>query len=105
MYIIPANTKKSMLILGFFTPLDLIIFVSGVGFTLALLILLKTSELGFMLLELSPAMVALLLVTPVPYYHNMLQLIRNFISYFFLRRKKYLWKGWCWHDSDTIKSN
>ncbi len=104
MYIIPANTKKSMLILGFFTVLDLIIFVSGVGLTLLLLITIKVSRLGFMILQLLPALVALLLVTPVPYYHNIMQLLRNFFN-FFGKRRRYLWKGWCWHDDDAVKSN
>ena len=103
MYIIPANTKKSMLILGFFTVLDLIVFISGVGATLLLLMVLKTSALGGMILELTPALIALLLVTPVPYYHNMMQLIRNFFN-FFGKRRRYIWKGWCWHDDDTVKS-
>ena len=103
MYIIPANTKKSMLILGFFTVLDLIVFISGVGATLILLMVLKTSALGGMILELTPALIALLLVTPVPYYHNMMQLIRNFFN-FFSKRRRYIWKGWCWHDDNTVKS-
>jgi len=103
-YIIPANTKKSMLILGFFTVLDLIIFVSGVGLTLVLLITIKVSQLGFMIIQLMPALVALLLVTPVPYYHNIMQLLRNFFN-FFGKRRRYLWKGWCWHDDDAVKSS
>ncbi len=101
MYIIPANTKKSMLILGFFTVLDLIIFVSGVGITLVFLVTIKSAQLGFMILQLLPALVALLLVTPVPYYHNILQLIRNFFN-FFGRRRRYIWRGWCWRDNDTV---
>lgn len=104
MYIIPANTKKSMLILGFFTVLDLIIFVSGVGLTLVLLITIKVSQLGLMIIQLMPALIALLLVTPVPYYHNILQLLRNFFN-FFGKRRRYLWKGWCWHDDDAVKSS
>lgn len=102
MYIIPANTKKSMLILGFFTVLDLIVFITGVGLTLLLLLVLKTSALGAMILELMPALIALLLVTPVPYYHNMMQLMRNFFN-FFGSRRRFIWKGWCWHDDDTVK--
>jgi len=37
-YLIPANSKKSQLILGFFTPIDLTIFLIGVGITIILLI-------------------------------------------------------------------
>lgn len=40
-YLIPANSKKSQLILGFFTPIDLILFGSGVGITLILLLTTK----------------------------------------------------------------
>ena len=40
-YLIPANSKKSMLILGFFNPTDLIIFGSGCLVTFILLIILS----------------------------------------------------------------
>ncbi len=101
MYIIPANSKKSMLILGFFTPLDLIIFLIGLALTIILLIAVKTNEFTTMILILLPAMTCTALVMPVPYYHNILQLIRNFFG-FFSRRRKFIWKGWCWHDNATI---
>lgn len=100
MYIIPANSKKSMLILGFFTRLDFIIFASGVSLTLILLITIKATEVGTMILLLMPALIAAFCVAPVPYYHNMLQLIRNFIG-FFTNRRNYVWKGWCWYDGDA----
>lgn len=100
MYIIPANSKKSMLILGFFTSLDLIIFGSGVGLTLILLITIKATQLGVMIMILLPALTSAFLVAPVPYYHNMLQLIRNFIG-FFTNRRNYIWKGWCWYDGES----
>ena len=76
-YLIPANSKKSQLILGFFTPLDLILFSSGVGLTILLLMIIKTASMIEMLLILLPALVTGLLVTPVPYYHNVLQFIIN----------------------------
>ncbi len=100
MYIIPANSKKSMLILGFFTSLDLIIFGSGVGLTLIFLVAIKTTQLGVMILILLPALISAFLVAPVPHYHNMLQLIRNFIG-FFTNRRNYIWKGWCWYDEES----
>jgi hypothetical protein len=44
-YLIPANSKKGLLIMGMFNPVDLIIFGAGVGTTLLLLILLNPSTL------------------------------------------------------------
>ncbi len=99
-YLIPANSKKSQLILGFFTPLDLILFSSGVGLTILLLMIIKTASMIEMLLILLPALVTGLLVTPVPYYHNVLQFIINVLEFIFNPRR-YYWRGWCVrYDSD-----
>ena len=99
-YLIPANSKKSQLILGFFTPLDLILFSSGVGLTILLLMIIKTASMVEMLLILLPALVTGLLVTPVPYYHNVLQFIINVLEFIFNPRR-YYWRGWCVrYDSD-----
>ncbi len=94
-YLIPANSKKSMMILGFFTPVDLIIFGLGCSITLILLFILNDKvEIGSLLLILSPALVSAFLVMPVPNYHNVLQLLTNIIMFLFSRKRLY-WKGWC----------
>ena len=93
-YLIPANSKKSQLILGFFTPIDLIVFIVGVSFSVLLLLLIKSDNMAVMLLLASPALVATFLVAPVPNYHNVMTLIGN-IYRFFTGRKKYYWRGWC----------
>ena len=93
-YLIPANSKKSMMILGFFTPVDLGIFIFGVGISFLLLMLIKVSTIGLTLLLASPALVAAFLVAPVPNYHNIRTLLGN-IYRFYTGRKKYYWKGWC----------
>lgn len=94
-FLIPANSKKSMLILGFFTPLDLGIFASGCTITLLLLFVFNSQvELLTLLIFLAPALVAAFLVMPVPYYHNILQLITNIVNFVFGRRRFY-WRGWC----------
>ena len=41
-YLIPANTKRSMLIFGLFKPIDLIIFLVGVVATIFLVAALGT---------------------------------------------------------------
>lgn len=94
-YLIPANSKKSMLILGFFTFVDLIIFGIGCVLTLGLLFIFNNkTNIGGLLLMLSPALISAFLVLPVPNYHNILQLLTNIIM-FILGRKRLYWKGWC----------
>ena len=99
-YLIPANSKKSMLILGFFTPIDLIIFAIGCSVTLAFLFIFNdTLSMSALLIVLSPALIASFLVMPVPNYHNVLQLLTNIIMYF-VGRKRYYWRGWCIRDGE-----
>ena len=93
-YLIPANSKKSMLILGFFTPVDLAVFLMGLVFSIGLLIAVQTSTIKILLLVITPALISAFLVLPVPYYHNILQFLTN-IYYFFTKNRKYYWKGWC----------
>ena len=96
-FMIPANTKKSQLILGFFTPTDLIIFLTGVSLTVILLIIMQNASFLELVLILMPALVTGFLVMPVPNYHNVLQLITNIIN-FYKGRRCYYWKGWCIKD-------
>lgn len=96
-YLIPANSKKSMLILGYFNLIDLVIFGIGCLVTLVCIIMVKTNNLGIVLLILSPALVTGLLVMPVPNYHNVLTLIKN-VYVFFTTRRRFYWKGWCVKD-------
>ena len=95
-YLIPANSKKSQLILGFFTGVDLILFGSGVGLTLILLLTIQSANMGVMLLILAPALITGFLVMPIPNYHNVLQFIVNLYTYF-TERRRYYWKGWCYN--------
>ncbi len=93
-YLIPANSKKSQLILGFFTGFDLTLLIIGLGITVLLLLLIDSNDVGVMLLLASPALFAIFLVLPVPHYHNVLTLLGN-IYRFYTGRKKYYWRGWC----------
>ena len=93
-YLIPANSKKSMLILGYFTPVDLVVFIMGVAFTMILLFIVQTSTIKLLLLVILPALISALLVLPVPHYHNVMQLLTNFYDYY-TKNRKYCWKGWC----------
>ena len=80
-YLIPANSKKSQLILGFFTGLDLGLFLTGCGLSLLLLMLIRDATALEMIIILLPALITGLLVMPVPHYHNVLQFILNVVNY------------------------
>lgn len=99
-FLIPANSKKSLLIFGLFKPFDLILFGSGVGVTTLLLLTLPVDQITFAILALTPALICGFLVLPIPNYHNMITIIINAID-FFTNRQKFVWKGWCVLDEET----
>lgn len=93
-YLIPANSKKSMLILGFFNPTDLIIFGTGCIITFLLIFILNTNSLKQALLIITPALIGAFLVLPVPNHHNIRTFIGN-VYHYFTNRRSYYWRGWC----------
>ena len=93
-YLIPANSKKSMLIFGMFYTFDLILFGSGIGATLLCLMILPIEQFLFAILAIMPALIAAFLVFPIPNYHNVLTVIISAIRYL-TTRQKFIWKGWC----------
>ena len=93
-YLVPANSKKSQLLLGIFKPIDLVIAIVGFVTTLFILIILKNPTVVELIIAITPLVITGFLVFPVPNYHNVLQLIMNIGTYTF-GRKKYYWKGWC----------
>lgn len=103
MYLIPANSKKSMLYFGFFNKVDLIMFLTGIGVSLLLLMILPVQELLYALIALAPGLTCAFLVFPVPNYHN----IRTVIMLaweFYTTRQKYIWRGWCYKDEEEKNS-
>ena len=96
-YLIPANTKKGMLIFNIFQPIDAWIAGIGVGSTLLLLVIM--SSFGFLdnltsILAIIPAIIAVILVFPFPNYHNIRTALGEVIA-FLSNRQKYVWRGWC----------
>ena len=102
-FLIPANSKKSMLIFGIFEVVDLIIFGSGVAATLILLLILSADTMAKVVIVLLPALVCSFLVVPIPNYHNMRVVISEAWR-FYTTRQQFIWKGWCVTDEiDTKK--
>ncbi len=98
-YIIPANTKKGQLFFGLFNTFDMILFGSGIGVSLLLLLALPIDDLKFALIAVLPGVVTGFLVFPIPNYHNVLTVIKNVIT-FFTTRQEFVWKGWCVTDGE-----
>lgn len=100
-YLIPANTKRGQLLLGLFKPIDLIIVGIGMVITLILIAILPIDQTTFAVIAVTPGLVAGFLVLPVAYYHNIRQLITEMIM-FFINRRRFLWKGWCFLDESKF---
>ena len=96
-YLIPANSKKSLLILSIFTKFDLILFVVGIAVTLILLMLFPPSSILMAVIDLAPAVICGFLVLPIPNYHNTRIIIKD-IYKFYTTRQRFIWKGWCVKD-------
>jgi len=101
-YLIPANSKKSMLIFGVFNTIDLIIFGCGVGISLMLMMFMPVEKFAIAVLAISPGLITGLLVFPIPNYHNVRTVLRN-AWLFYTTRQKYIWKGWCFESGETSK--
>lgn len=96
-FLIPANSKKSMLIFGVFTIFDLILFSIGIGATLLLLLIISPNNLLAAIVDLLPAVICGFLVLPIPNYHNIRVVIQEAYR-FYTTRQRFLWKGWCVKD-------
>lgn len=96
-YLIPANSNRGKLIFGFFRPVDLIVFGIGIFITFILLLIFQNdmSNLATVLGVLSPVLITGFLVLPVPNQHNVMVVIGNIYNFFFVDRRRYVWKGWC----------
>ena len=103
-YLIPANTKKSMLIFGLFRPFDLALFGTGVGITLLLLLILPVSDIVYAVIALAPALITGFLVFPIPNYHNIRTVIMS-VWNFYTERRVYYWKGWCFSNGEEEANN
>ncbi len=96
--LVPANTKKSLLVFGMFRPLpDLLILGSGIGITVILLLIFGDASTWILMLSCIPMLIGLVLVLPIPNYHNTLCVIESILG-FYNGRRKFIWRGWCMKD-------
>ena len=93
-YLVPANTKKATLIFSVLRPVDAIIL--GIGITISVLALIILNNAGTLITIIAciPMIISLILVLPIPNYHNTLVALQSIIR-FYNERRNYIWKGWC----------
>lgn len=103
-YLIPANSKRSMLILGLFTPVDMIIVAIGGAITLVLLMVINAETLQDIGIILTPLLISAAMVSPVPNHRNVWNLTANIYGYF-SKRRTYYWKGWCMTHGEEETTN
>ena len=103
-FLVPANSKRSALIFGFFKPVDLIIFGVGTGLSLILLMIFPVTQLWAVIVTLIPIVTAGFLVFPIPNYHNVLCAIQSMLR-FFTERRNYIWRGWCYTYEQSDESD
>ncbi len=96
-YLVPANTKKSTLIFGMLRGIDAIILGVGIAISVILLMIVGGDNVWILLLACLPMIVSLLLVLPIPHYHNTLVGIQSILN-FYNGRRNYIWRGWCLKD-------
>lgn len=93
-YLIPANSKKSQLILNTFRLSDLILLLVGAAVSLLLLLIIPGETILILAIKMMPVGICLLLVMPIPHYHNVLVFLREVYIYYSSQRN-YHWRGWC----------
>ncbi len=98
-YLIPANTKRGKLLLGWFRPFDLALVTTGILITMVLLAFMPLNSTFVTILILAPGLISAFLVMPLPYYHNMLTVIVELYE-FLTNRQTYRWKGWCYKNGE-----
>ena len=94
-YLVPANSNKSKLIFGIFTPLDLGIFGTGVAMTFLMFMIFTGGTVWLAILNLMPLLITGFLVFPLPNYHNVRIFIYEMWS-FYRSDREYKWRGWCY---------
>jgi len=101
-YLIPANANRGRLILGYFRPIDLIIFLIGVvtSFILLLIFQDQMSDTWIAVSTLLPAGICTLLVVPIPYQHNVLVILQAIYNFYFVNQQRYIWRGWCFKNGE-----
>ena len=93
--IVPANSKKQLLIFGFLGKTDAIIL--GVGSVISFLMFTTISVVNIkgVIITLIPVFLTVFLIFPIPNYQNCRILLAEIYNYY-KNRRRYIWRGWCY---------
>lgn len=98
MYLVPANTKKSVLIFGFMKGIDACIAAGGLlASVIGLVAIGDRNSTLLTIIVCLPGVIAGLLILPIPNYHNTRVALLSIIRYY-RERRNYIWRGWCIYD-------
>ena len=95
--LVPANTKKAMLIMGMLRPIDAIILGTGIAISVVLLLIFNDAGTLLTIVSCIPMLICLILVMPIPNYHNTLVALQSILR-FNQERRNYIWMGGCIFD-------
>lgn len=93
-FLIPANSKRSMLKFGIFRTIDLVIFITGIVLTFIMIFIFSPKNLVDVGIDLIPLTVCSIMVVPVPNQMNIWAFTVNIYS-FLVHQRNYRWRGWC----------
>ena len=79
-----------------FKPIDLIILLVGILISFILFLILPINTIWGMILAITPALIAGFLVFPIFNYHNTRVFFHEMYKFYFVNRRKYVWRGWCY---------
>lgn len=92
-FLIPANSKRSLLYFGVFNLFDMILFGSGVMVSLIAVMIIPSGNMVATIIALTPGVVSGFLVLPIPNYYNVRTILKS-VYRFLTTRQKFIWKGW-----------
>ena len=95
-YLVPANSKKQTQFLGFLGPTDIPILIVGIVLTIILLLVVGVETFWMLIIDILPVAICAFLVFPMPNYHNVRVFIREMYRFYFVKRRKYVLRGWCY---------
>ena len=98
-YLIPANSKRSMLILGLFEKVDVVIFSIGAALTFFMMIFVEVETIKSLAIILTPVGISFMMVLPIPNHRNLWNFTAN-VYHYFSNQRTYKWRGWCVLDGE-----
>lgn len=105
MFNMPKNFKRGQYYFNSFRGIDLVIGISGclisfISILIYLLVFNGQSLLVIFGLMLVPGVFCVILVIPMPKYHNVMEMIKIFLQWS-RKKRRYIWRGIIKYDDYT----